>query len=110
MATVRMNEVEFEIVPSPKAGGGRDGHLSHLLSLQAVIDRLGFDPNVDDDPVKVRWSWGFYVNGVHCGIWDYKGFRWSYSGPREVFVALFGPEFVGEGAAAPKPNFFGGGK
>jgi hypothetical protein len=34
---------------------------------------LGFPPNVDDDPDKVRYSWAFTINGRECAIWDWKG-------------------------------------
>jgi hypothetical protein len=32
-------------------------------------------------------------NGVECGIWDYKGARWSAGGPNEIFRELFGKNF-----------------
>lgn len=40
------------------------------------------------DDGKCRYTWNFYANGQPCGIWDYKGFRWSGYGPEEVFKHL----------------------
>jgi hypothetical protein len=66
------------------------------------IDRIiGFEPNVKDDPSKVKYSWGFRASAgrfkANCGIWDYKGSylskTWSTYGPAEVFQKLFGAKW-----------------
>lgn len=53
--------------------------------------------NCHDDPSKVKYSWGFEVDGVRCGIWDYyesyKQGVFSAYGPREVLERVF-PGFV----------------
>lgn len=63
-----------------------------------VVERLGFQANVPDDEDKVKYSWGFEIDGQECAIWDWKGSYldkvWSAWGPREVFVRLFGEEHV----------------
>lgn len=55
---------------------------------------LGFPANCQDDPDKVRWSWGFEVDGVYCAIWDYKESadynQWSAYGPKEALKKVFG--------------------
>jgi hypothetical protein len=87
------------IVPVDRPGGHRTGSLSDSLSKADIIEKLGFSPNCNDDPDKVRNSWGFLVNpdsngnGTHCGIWDYKGFKWSTYGPDEIFEYLFGDNY-----------------
>lgn len=37
---------------------------------------------------KCKYEWDFYADGEPCGIWDYKGSRWSAYGPAEVFIKL----------------------
>ena len=83
-----------KIVPmSNVCGTHRTGGLTGLTKTD--IDKvLGFKPNVDDDPCKVKYSWGFQYKGHKCAIWDYKGSwkdkYWSTYGPAEVFKELFG--------------------
>lgn len=47
---------------------------------------------------KTTNEWYFSVGGFHCGIWNYKGSdeigEFSYFGPREVMIAIFGVESV----------------
>jgi hypothetical protein len=47
---------------------------------------------------KVDAEWNFIVDGIRCAIWDYKGSAelgfWSFFGPRQIFVHLFGAEHV----------------
>ncbi len=93
----------LNIVPVAKAGEYKTGSLVGLTK-KDIIEKLGFGPNVDDDPYKVTASWGFLFNpdaekkGPVCGVWDYKGSarsgEWSTYGPREVFVAIFGEKYV----------------
>ncbi len=86
------------VYPIDKSGAHRTGTLTNITKadIEAV---LGFAPNIKDDPYKVKYSWGFTVDGKECGIWDYKGsyrFReYSTYGPDEVFVELFGDKYGG---------------
>jgi hypothetical protein len=74
----------------------RQGGLHHLrqLDIEAV---LGFSPTVEAYD-KVEAEWNFIVDGIRCAIWDYKGSAelgfWSFFGPRQIFVHLFGAEHV----------------
>lgn len=85
------------ITPSNIPGSGTDGMLYHL-TVDMITDHLGFLPNVSDDPNKVVNSWGFTVNGIHCGIWDWKDSHeigeFHYSGPKEIMIEIFGPKCV----------------
>ena len=68
----------------------RQGRLSPELSQADIQARLGdikADPPSADGKATV--SWDFVANGYSCSIWDYKGRRWSYYGPRHVFELLF---------------------
>lgn len=82
----------MKIIPIPESGDCRTGTLSDV-TVQDINKVLGFTPNVQDDPCKVEFSWGFTADGIRCGIWDYKGsaaFRsFSTFGPRKVFESLF---------------------
>jgi hypothetical protein len=64
----------MEIKMVDNAGSYACGGLE--CSLRDIAAILG-KPNVQDDPDKVTHSWGFTIDGDHCGIWDYKGVRWS---------------------------------
>jgi hypothetical protein len=81
--------------------------LMHLTKAK-VQGKLGFGPEVMDDPSRMRYRWQFLyeVEGVqhHCGIWDYHGTKqeellrlkkdfWFY-GPLFVALELFGKERV----------------
>lgn len=82
----------MNILPVPIPGPRRTGEIQGYTV--AEINRiLGFRPNVDDDPDKVRYSWGFLADGVQCGIWSYRNShlfkQFSTSGPAEVFATLF---------------------
>lgn len=62
-------------------------------STEDIINKLGFKPNVNDDPGKVESSWCFEVDGEECAIWDWKGSQYhkvfSTFGPSEIFANLF---------------------
>ena len=84
----------MNIIPYNVPGQCCDFRLSSSLTKTQIEQILGFEPNVKDDPYKVKNSWGFKVDGMHCGIWDYKGLPWSAYGPEEVFIKLFGEENI----------------
>lgn len=67
------------------------------MTVKKISIILGFPPNIEDDPYKVKYSWGFKADGKRCGIWDYKGSeKWgefSTYGPDEVFKTLFGDNY-----------------
>ena len=79
------------IVMVDRSGSHKTGTL-YNVSKRHIVDVLG-EANVDDDPSKVRYSWGFEVDGVFCAIWDWKGsgdqMIWSTFGPQDVIQSLF---------------------
>lgn len=92
------------IVPIPIVAGHKTGRIMGLTKAQ--IDRiLGFKPNVDDDPIKVKHSWAFSAEGNACAVWDWKGSHrskeWSAYGPDDVLRRVFGTNYV--------PGAYGGG-
>lgn len=54
------------------AGDHRQWTIQGLTHTE-ISDLLGFKPNRKDDPYKVKYSWGFRVDGKPCAVWDYKG-------------------------------------
>lgn len=70
-----------KIKPINKAGQSLSYRLPSNLTVEQISEVLGFSPNVEDDPYKVKYSWGFAINGKECGIWDYKESRWSVYDP-----------------------------
>jgi len=79
----------MKIKPVNISGKYRTGGLCSSVTPEEIAEALGFEANVDDDPDKVTQSWGFQCMGMDCGIWDYKGNRWSTYGPAIVFEFLF---------------------
>jgi hypothetical protein len=79
----------MKIVPFNQPGACCTGNIDSGYTVADINRILGFKPNVKDDPYKVRHSWGFKADGKECGIWDYKGSRWSTYGPKAVFNQLF---------------------
>lgn len=83
----------MKITPFKKVGPCLTGNLSNV-TVDEINRILGFDPNCEEDSAKVKHSWGFKVDGQHCGIWDYKGSEqfnsFSTYGPASIFVKLFG--------------------
>lgn len=88
---------ELKVKMTGTAGNHRTGGLTPDFSVEDITAVLG-EPNVEDDPDKVTASWGFSAYDeitkkyVPCGIWDYKGDRWSVYGPMWVFQTLFDME------------------
>lgn len=68
-------------------------------SIQKALGVQVLDRGPDDD--KVTHCWDFTADGVECSIWDFKGSakfkHWSFYGPREVAVNLFGEANVSKG-------------
>jgi len=77
----------MNITPNLEIASFCQGSLN--VSYERIVEVLG-EPNVDDDPDKVTYSWGYNVDGEPVAIWDYKGHRWSYCGKHEVLKKLFG--------------------
>ena len=87
----------YTITPAVHPGSHRTGTLDGV-TYDEIVRVLGFVPNIEDDPYKVKYSWSFYVDlgddeQVLCAIWDWKGSSeynlWSTSGPSGVIQALF---------------------
>jgi hypothetical protein len=86
----------MRIVPVSDVASHKTGRIVGLTKAQ--IDKvLGFEPNVDDDPYKVKYSWAFNAGGRDCAIWDWKGSHklreFSAYGPKEVLSKLFGTSY-----------------
>jgi hypothetical protein len=81
------------IKPVNKAGSHRTGTLNDIKAAE-ITRILGFKSNIQDDPDKVKYSWGFEVDGKLCGIWDYKGSvrlgQFSTYGDHEALAKIFG--------------------
>jgi hypothetical protein len=82
----------MKITPVNKTGDHRTGSLTGL-NVADVTRILGFAPNCEDDPDKVENSWGFEVDGVLCGVWDYKGSMFSTFGPADTLRKVFGANY-----------------
>lgn len=86
---------EAKVIPSRgHRTGGRSGGISSAVSISDINGRLGFraQHGKSSDGKSTR-TWTFSVDGNECAIWDYKGHRWSTSGPKWVFEALFGNDY-----------------
>ena len=85
---------QFTITPSYAAGSHKTGTWSSTLTVDEISEILGFEPNIEDDPDKVEFSWGADVYDEDTGeesiiaIWDYHGVRWSTYGDRDVLDKL----------------------
>jgi len=86
-----MQAANAVIEPNPNINGYKTGTLTGK-SKQQIEQALGFPPNVDDDPDKVRYSWAFTINGRECAIWDWKGSAdhdvWSVYDPGLVLATI----------------------
>ena len=86
--TYNVHLVKDDTIMSHKTG------TLHGTDYDDIVTILG-DPNVFDDPGKVRWSWGFRVmpENTPMAIWDWKGSgdmdRWSIYGDLEIWKKLF---------------------
>ena len=86
----------MEIKPVDESGDHRTGSVIGLSTTE-IAEKIGFPANVDDDESKVKYSWGFTVDGERCGVWDYKGSHrhkiFSTWGPREALRKVFGEHY-----------------
>ena len=88
-----MNEIE--IYPCTTVGSHKTGSLPCDMSPENISEVLGFEPNIDDDPDKVVYSWGAHVvdqetnESYDIAVWDYKGSRWSTYGNPDVLERIF---------------------
>jgi hypothetical protein len=82
------------ILPYHTPGVGLDRRLSAAITPEQIDAALGLGTSTPCDGGKTDLEWSFTADGYPCGIWDYKGRRWSTYGPRWVFVALFGEAMV----------------
>ena len=82
----------MNIMPVDRAGPYRTGTLD-LVTPADIEKVLGFPPNIEDDPDKVKYSWGFEADGKFAAIWDYKGSHklrvWSTYDPDGIIATLF---------------------
>ena len=85
------------ITPIQQSGDYKTGSLSGLLSVSMLTNILGFPPNLQGDAEKVTYEWGFNIGEHRCGVWDYKGNRWSTFGNHGALEALFRELYTGEG-------------
>lgn len=85
------------ILPVNQVGDSRTYSIDGLSAAQ-IERRLGFKANCQDDPDNVKYSWGFTVDGVRCGVWDYKGSHtlkiFRAFGDHESLVKVFGEAHV----------------
>lgn len=68
----------------------KTGTLDSRTSVDAIRTALGLDPDTaisSDGKVTLRWT--FIANNHLCGIWDYRGVRWSTYGDWSTLDALF---------------------
>ena len=97
MKPILKKDKKMNIMPVNIAGSHKTATIDGL-SVKKITEILGFGPNVLDDPDKVKYSWGFLVDGVQCGVWDYKGSHkvnvFSAYGDRIILKKVFGDEFV----------------
>jgi hypothetical protein len=99
----------MKITPVQYFGDCRTGELVNT-SVMSISETLGFEPNLKDDPYKVKHAWGFQVDftsleqnehdlpdRVFIQIWDYKGSetigQFSTYGDRKVLKHIFGSKY-----------------
>jgi hypothetical protein len=90
--------MDHVIKKSKTAGSHKTGTL-YGVTVHDINLKLGFRSNIQDDPDKVKYSWGFTVDGEPFGIWDYKSYsnsptEFSTYGDKAVLAELFGIDHV----------------
>ena len=85
----------MKIAMIDRVGPYRTGNLNKAVD--EIVAVLG-PANCDDDPDKVKYSWGFEVDGKYAAIWDYKGSHtydsFSTYDPDGVVDLIFNKETV----------------
>jgi len=85
----------WEITPNDQILSSKTGSLPSDMTVDQISERLGFEPNFQDDPDKVEYSWGASVYDTVTGewydiaIWDYHGARWSTYGDQDIIEQVF---------------------
>lgn len=86
------------LTPIDEIGACRTGTVA--ASYKDLIDTIGFEENVEDDPDKVEASWGFQdQHGRKAFLWCYKQGKnfctsWSSYGDDKLLKELFGKRFI----------------
>lgn len=84
--------MNMKIVPVDRVGPYRTGSLAGY-SISDIEKAVGFPANCEDDDDKVKYSWGFEIDGVYAAIWDYRGSHklkaWSTYDPDNVLKKIF---------------------
>jgi hypothetical protein len=94
---IRFDDKDNQLVITPKGDvmSHRTGSLPSGVTVEQISERLGFEPNFQDDPDKVEYSWGATVYDTVTGesydiaIWDYYGARWSTYGDQDIIEQVF---------------------
>ena len=85
------------VADTNRVGTHRTGTLSDI-TVAEINDKLGFTPNIKDDPYKVVNSWQFRVGKHVCAIWDYKGSHeygsFSTYGEADTLRKIFGKHYT----------------
>lgn len=97
--------MEYTVTKASIEGTYKTGALPDSLTENDIEQVLGFAPTISCDR-KVTRSWFFQVNGNPCGIWDYKGERWSTFDHAKVLPVLFA-EVIAEVTARSYPPQLG---
>jgi len=87
----------MKIVPTTEGPGTHKTGQLNSMTVARINEILGFTPNVDDDPFKVKYSWQFLVDGELCAVWDWKGShsfgQFSTYGPCSKLIEVFGNSY-----------------
>lgn len=91
---------KFELLPNDDGFGSHRTHTISNLPLDVMNACIGFAPNADDDPCKVKYSWAITAQAkdgteYNIAVWDYKGSydygcQFSAYGDYEILKAIFG--------------------
>lgn len=94
LTTLGEMELEEPVIRPMQVETSYKQHSLAGLSAAQVAAKIGFTANIQDDPNKVKFSWGFTVNGKACSVWDWKGSHlineFSAFGPVEELRLVFG--------------------
>lgn len=84
----------LKITSFTEPGKHRTGRLRNVSDkdIHLRIPEAHFSDTPSSDG-KVTLEWSFKADGHHCGIWDYRGARFSTYGPNYIFKALFGESY-----------------